>query len=89
MSFISTGRYGMTNLVQQSGRGARKADICHSIVVVDLQAIGTEVKIQEMSSNSTESIDEEALTRLTSYGLPARGHSRVYGWQQRCTLPGD
>ena len=54
--------YSITNLVQQSGHGGRQMNTSYSIMVVDLQQVGLEKKIQELSSNLTKVIDEATLT---------------------------
>ena len=54
--------YGMTNFVQQAGRGGRGGIIGHSIVVVNLEAIGSEDRFEVLSRDSVDAIEEDALT---------------------------
>ncbi|OBT70627.1 hypothetical protein VF21_10672, partial [Pseudogymnoascus sp. 05NY08] len=54
--------YGMTNFVQQTGRGGRGGIIGHSTVVVNLKVIGSEDRSAVLSRDSVDAIKEEALT---------------------------
>ncbi|KFY03551.1 hypothetical protein V490_00144 [Pseudogymnoascus sp. VKM F-3557] len=54
--------YGMTNFVQQTGRGGRGGIIGHSTVVVNLKVIGSEDRSAVLSRDAVDAIEEEALT---------------------------
>ncbi len=52
----------MTNFVQQAGRGGQGGIISHSIVVVNLEAIGLEDCFKVLSRDLVDAIKEKALT---------------------------
>jgi superfamily II DNA helicase RecQ len=50
--------YGMTIFVQQAGRGGRGGIIGHSVVVVNLKAIGSEERFEVLSRDSADAIEK-------------------------------
>lgn len=54
--------YGMTNFVQQTGRGGRGGIIGHPTVVVNSKAVGSKDRSAVLSRDSVDAIEEEALT---------------------------
>ena len=56
--------YGLTSFVQQSGRGGRGGEVSESIIVVGVERSQSRRRPGIMSADSTEQVDEEAMTEF-------------------------